>query len=1364
MSENMISKIKIGNIEYELETSIDNINGLQDVLDDKATKDYVNEQIEAIDTQSDWNQTDETASDYIKNRPFYQYSTLTPVLSLTAIKTSDTTLSLSVNWSDLYNLYIWSGRVRYADLVVDAGLGFSETNGYISLTIDGTETRLPPDSTQDVILTGSGFTEESYLVEFCNIETVSKKIDEVYLPDTVLTSDSLYYIKPGEGVSSVVMNAVDSNTAPGDCSHAEGQRTTASGNYSHAEGGNTTASGTYSHAEGDSTIAQGRSQHVQGEYNILDDVGVNDSSRGAYVHIVGNGTQLGGRSNAHTLDWDGNAWYQGDVYVGSTSGTNKDDGSERLARVSEIPDAIINPSTASVGQTMVVKSVDENGKPTEWEVMYLPEVPAIDSTLSIEGDAADAKSVGDAIAQLSNKNVDCTTYGLPVLHLTGDVTSMSKETKIPLSYVYGELSGECTMKWQGSSSLVYPKKNYTIQFDNPFEAAAGWGEQKKYCLKANYIDHSHARNLVSAKLWGEIVKSRTYNTSSFDVDYVTGAVFGTTGTDKSSFVSVTDNVITVTSSAVDQGTFLFTGNTFVAGKYTVAFEVYNPNETDLQRFRLAYGKVGTYNTAYFYDVISAPYGEWTAVTKEIEFTEDGGMIGLIGDNGANYQFRNISVVPMAANTSSFDVSKVTGAVFGTTGKDESSHVSIDGDIITIDDHATNIGGILLEGNTFAAGRYTVSLEVYNPNDAETDTQQKFRLLYGKVGTYNTAYFYELVDAPCGEWTSVVKEIEFSEDDSMIGFIGHTAANYQFRNISVVLADTEVLDIKNLQKLVNGGAVDGFPCVITLNGDFHGLYTFNIPKDGWMFGMGNGLREAIVCADNGPGSPCAFMSATATFSDFSLEYAPDENNTDWILASLNRCISAVMNSDGTDLDTTIAQYLDWQSAIDYMIFTILLGGHDMYRKNYILATYNGIKWFFSAYDMDSTYGIHWSGEKFLEASIRPFLNSYEHRVMQLIYTYKKDELLARYDEIRSSVMSEDNVYHKFTNFAAEVPSTILAEDAKLWSTILSTSASNTAQILNWYRMRSAFIDKKADDMRDPCDMPESGLSVKLAKALAAFFTDFETLLPQLAYIQTDHIGDTLISDSKTLVKLLNDIPPSSLSAVYSGGYVTIGTDLSNIRKDIVVTGTYSDGSTSEITDYELTGDIVDGESTLTITIGEVSTTITVIGTPYTYLYSNGYEYTDITGGWVNEGNIGVAERTTISKENGMLTITAENDETKYSAVNTYATKNAIDLTPYSKFVIEGEFYTSSANGSANVRGADTLITDADYTVAYENSVVLFNATKSETTSGTFETDLSTIDFSALDASQVYIALSAGIWAASTSASCKVTSIYLVPATV
>jgi hypothetical protein len=32
-----------------------------------------------------------------------------------------------------------------------------------------------------------------------------------------------------------------------------------------------------------------------------------------YVSIVGNGTNYNNRSNAHTLDWDGNAWFAGTI-------------------------------------------------------------------------------------------------------------------------------------------------------------------------------------------------------------------------------------------------------------------------------------------------------------------------------------------------------------------------------------------------------------------------------------------------------------------------------------------------------------------------------------------------------------------------------------------------------------------------------------------------------------------------------------------------------------------------------------------------------------------------------------------------------------------------------------------------------------------------------------------------------------------------------------------------------------------------------------------------------------------------------------------------------------------------------------------
>ena len=135
------------------------------------------------------------------------------------------------------------------------------------------------------------------------------------------------YISHAEGMSTKALgdysHAEGSQTeASGQNSHAEGIRTTASGSNSHAEGDSTIASGDSSHAEGLETKAQGNNQHVQGKYNIADTTS---------AHIVGNGTKYNARSNAHTLDWSGNAWFAGDVYTGSTSGTNKDEGSKILA-------------------------------------------------------------------------------------------------------------------------------------------------------------------------------------------------------------------------------------------------------------------------------------------------------------------------------------------------------------------------------------------------------------------------------------------------------------------------------------------------------------------------------------------------------------------------------------------------------------------------------------------------------------------------------------------------------------------------------------------------------------------------------------------------------------------------------------------------------------------------------------------------------------------------------------------------------------------------------------------------------------------------------------------------------------------------
>lgn len=97
-------------------------------------------------------------------------------------------------------------------------------------------------------------------------------------------------------------------------SHAEGYKTEAiNKDATHAEGYETSASGFAAHSEGYNTKARGNYQHVQGTYNIED-------TESKYAHIVGNGSKDEHNritcSNAHTLDWEGNAWFAGNVYVG----------------------------------------------------------------------------------------------------------------------------------------------------------------------------------------------------------------------------------------------------------------------------------------------------------------------------------------------------------------------------------------------------------------------------------------------------------------------------------------------------------------------------------------------------------------------------------------------------------------------------------------------------------------------------------------------------------------------------------------------------------------------------------------------------------------------------------------------------------------------------------------------------------------------------------------------------------------------------------------------------------------------------------------------------------------------------------------
>lgn len=110
--------------------------------------------------------------------------------------------------------------------------------------------------------------------------------------------------------------------ASGNGSVAFGQYSAAQGTASFAAGNDATATATGSAAIGQRVIASGRAAMAIGQYNIEDTSEI-DTSHGngarKYLFTIGNGTADNARSNAMTVDWDGNLEIAGDIQTGNGS-------------------------------------------------------------------------------------------------------------------------------------------------------------------------------------------------------------------------------------------------------------------------------------------------------------------------------------------------------------------------------------------------------------------------------------------------------------------------------------------------------------------------------------------------------------------------------------------------------------------------------------------------------------------------------------------------------------------------------------------------------------------------------------------------------------------------------------------------------------------------------------------------------------------------------------------------------------------------------------------------------------------------------------------------------------------------------------
>lgn len=267
---------------------------------------------------------------------------------------------------------------------------------------------------------------------------------------------------------------------------------------------------------------------------------------------------------------------------------------------------------------------------------------------------------------------------------------------------------------------------------------------------------------------------------------------------------------------------------------------------------------------------------------------------------------------------------------------------------------------------------------------------------------------------------------------------------------------------------NYGAIDGFPILVSINGQYWGLYSFNVPKDKYMASMDGNGTECIVSCGGYSTTNAEYFKGQATMepdanavTDFEVEYSHDLTDAD-VLTSINQAISATMATYDTPQERieTINQYVDINSAMDYFILTALINNTDGVGKNYLLDTWDGVKWYFVPYDMDMVLGNDkWAGTK-VGAPTDGLTFSYLaslHRLFYVIYHYDRENFISRYKALRAGALSESNIYKVFGSFVNNIPMAAYDYEGIRWPETPGTSIKTFDQIVNWYRLRCQYLD-------------------------------------------------------------------------------------------------------------------------------------------------------------------------------------------------------------------------------------------------------------------------------------------------------------------
>ena len=262
-----------------------------------------------------------------------------------------------------------------------------------------------------------------------------------------------------------------------------------------------------------------------------------------------------------------------------------------------------------------------------------------------------------------------------------------------------------------------------------------------------------------------------------------------------------------------------------------------------------------------------------------------------------------------------------------------------------------------------------------------------------------------------------------------------------------------------------GHIDGFPIELYINNEYYGLYTWNLKIHRDNYCMDKSNNNHILLKAESHNNFYQYVSGEWEMKNPKRDGYTGEggNIPSDIITTISKPLNwfnSVKNSDAS-FKSGFETYFDKDAMIDYFILLQAFNADDDVDKNLSMCTWDGKKWYFLWYDMDTNFGLYWNGGHLLPSDSDVFAETGPSgkNFWGKFYNAYKTETIARWNYLKTNALSYENVIGRFSEFMSQISQEAYERDFKKWPDIPSHKNCYTSlgQISKWYSERLTWMD-------------------------------------------------------------------------------------------------------------------------------------------------------------------------------------------------------------------------------------------------------------------------------------------------------------------